>query len=139
MLSVTLVCYFIVVLDLLGIKFLKKYHLSMNLWNFILKKLLQTRWGYPCLASVSPPPPLTHTYKFKRFGVSAFPDKKFPVEAVPILAIGSTKTIIKLCYHILNFSTFPFAIKLSFFDIFFLILRFNLFENTIKLKSTSNF
>jgi hypothetical protein len=39
--------------------------------------------------SAPPPrPPLspTHTYKFKRFGVSAFPDKKFPVEAVPSLA-----------------------------------------------------
>jgi hypothetical protein len=35
-----------------------------------------------------PPPPHTHTntYKFKRFGVSAYPDKKFPVEAVPSLA-----------------------------------------------------
>ncbi len=32
-----------------------------------------------------PPPPNTH-YKFKRFGVLAFPDKKFPVEAVPSLA-----------------------------------------------------
>jgi hypothetical protein len=32
----------------------------------------------------APLPP--HTYKFKRFGVSAFPDKKFPVEAVPSLA-----------------------------------------------------
>ncbi len=50
--------------------------------------LLFYRWGYPCLASVSPPPGSpapTHTYKFKRFGVSAFPDKKFPVEAVPYL------------------------------------------------------
>jgi hypothetical protein len=59
-------------------------------WKIKLEVLLFTRWGYPCLASVSPSPPLplthTNTYKFKRFGVSAYPDKKFPVEAVPSLA-----------------------------------------------------
>ena len=39
------------------------------------------------VSAPSPAPlPPTHTYKFKRFGVSAFPDKKFPVEAVPSLA-----------------------------------------------------
>ncbi len=37
-------------------------------------------------APATPPAPPPPTYKFKRFGVSAFPDKKFPVEAVPSLA-----------------------------------------------------
>ena len=38
--------------------------------------------GLPPPPAPHPPPP-PHTYKFKRFGDSASPDKKFPVEAVP--------------------------------------------------------
>ncbi len=75
-------------------------------------KYITYQLGYPCLASVSPPGPPTpappHFYKFKSFFgnpeilfnlamlhrgcLSLFPDKNFPVAAVPSLA---TKTFMK--------------------------------------------
>ena len=50
----------------------------------LLVQYIKLGGGTLALQVSAPLPP--HTYKFKRFGVSAFPDKKFPVEAVPYLA-----------------------------------------------------